>query len=48
MAGLILLQGGRSALAQEVCYAYDGLGRLIGAMDPQPAAATRRKAGRVE
>jgi YD repeat-containing protein len=35
MAGLILLLGGRSALAQEVCYAYDGLGRLIAAMDSQ-------------
>jgi hypothetical protein len=33
MAGLILLLEGRSALAQEVCYAYDGLGRLIAAMD---------------
>lgn len=39
MAGLILLLGGRSALAQEVCYAYDGLGRLIAAMDPQGQAA---------
>ena len=33
-AGLILLLGGLSAHAQEVCYAYDGLGRLIAAMDP--------------
>lgn len=39
MAGLILLLGGRLALAQEVCYAYDGLGRLIAAMDPQGQAA---------
>jgi YD repeat-containing protein len=34
MARLILLLAGRSALAQEVCYAYDGFGRLIAAMDP--------------
>ncbi len=40
MAGLILLLGGRTALAQEVCYAYDGLGPLIAAMDPQ--RVTRR------
>jgi YD repeat-containing protein len=39
MAGLILLLGSRSALAQEVCYAYDGLRRLIAAMDPQGQAA---------
>ncbi len=39
MAGLIPLLAGRSALAQEVCYAYDGLGRLIAAMDPQGQAA---------
>ncbi|MGH8582709.1 MAG: AIR synthase-related protein [Gammaproteobacteria bacterium] len=37
--GLILLLGGQSALAQEVCYAYAGLGRLIAAMDPQGQAA---------
>jgi YD repeat-containing protein len=43
MAGLILLLAGRSALAQ-VCYAYDGLGRFIAAMDPQGQAAIYKRA----
>jgi YD repeat-containing protein len=39
VAGLILLFMAQPAGAQQVCYAYDGLGRLIAVMDPQGRAA---------
>lgn len=36
---LLLLLGVCSAEAQQVCYAYDTLGRLVGLVDPQGRTA---------